>query len=80
MEARAKRTVSFCAKAAELRATAEAYVNPELRMGILEIADLWEQLALRIEADRAAQPKKGPGRENRPELEPHCGEAGKDAV
>jgi hypothetical protein len=74
MGAPTKQTASFSAKAAELRAMAEAYVIPELRTGILEIADLWEQLERRIEADAAAPPKRYPERENYPEPEPRRGE------
>jgi hypothetical protein len=74
MEGRAKQAVGFRAKAAELRARAEVYVIPDLRTGILEIADSWEQLADRIEADGAAHSESNPGHENC--LEPSRG-AGK---
>jgi hypothetical protein len=47
----AKHNVSFRSKAAALRATAESYTNPELRTGILELAEQWEELASRIEAE-----------------------------
>jgi hypothetical protein len=74
MEGRAKQAVSFRAKAAELRARAEVYVIPDLRTGILEIADSWEQLADRIEAEGAVQPKGNPGHESCLKPEPQCGE------
>jgi hypothetical protein len=74
MEMRAKQPVSFRAKAAELRATAESYGNPELRTGILEIADSWEELAHRIEADGAVRPTGNTGRETGPGPEPLCTE------
>ena len=51
MDGQAKQNVSFRSKAAELRATAESYTNPELRMGMLELAEQWEELARRIEAE-----------------------------
>jgi len=80
MEALARQTASFRAKAVELRAKAEAYMIPELRTGILEIADSWEQLERRIEADGAAQPKRDPGHEYRSGPEPCCGEPRKDTA
>ena len=61
MGSSAIQNVSFREKAAALRATAESYTNPELRTGILELADQWEELACRIEAE--AQKASGP--ENR---------------
>jgi len=51
MDPQPKLNVSFSSKAAELRARADTYLIPELRKGILEIADWWEELARRIESD-----------------------------
>lgn len=51
MGSSAKENVSFRSKAAELRATADSYSNAELRTGILELAEQWEELARRIEAE-----------------------------
>jgi hypothetical protein len=51
MDLQAKQTVSFRSRAAALRATADTYLNPELRKGILEIADQWEELGRRIESE-----------------------------
>ena len=56
----AKQNVSFRSKAAALRATAESYANPELRTGILELAEQWEELASRIEAEamKGSEPER----------------------
>ena len=41
----------FRRKAAELRRVAGTYDHPELKQGMLELADRWEQLGDKIEAD-----------------------------
>jgi len=62
MDPQAKQNVGFRSKAAKLRAAADTYSNPELKKGILEIADQWEELGLRIESEalRAQAGKEHP--------------------
>ncbi len=49
MTKQAERIATYRAKAIELRNFAAASSTEELRLGILEIADKWEQLAERLD-------------------------------
>jgi hypothetical protein len=58
MDPQTKQIVGFRSKAVELRAAADTYLNLEPRKGILEIADRWEELGLRIESEALRTPAR----------------------